>query len=117
MDLFDPTQLALTAGMHGASMRQQALSDNLANVDTPGYVRKDVDFQDTLRSALATGTDPENLQFSVQDDASAPVLADGNSVDIDRESAALAENALEYESLVQVARSRIDILQSAMGVG
>lgn len=116
MDIFDTTQLALTAGMHGASLRQQALSDNLANVDTPGYVRKDVDFQDALRSALQSGADPESVSFSIQPDASAPVRADGNSVDIDQESSDLAENTLTYESLAQVASSRIQILQSAMGV-
>lgn len=115
MDLFDTTELTLTAAMRGASMRQSALADNLANVDTPGYVRRDVDFQDALRSALAGGQSPDSVSFSVQQDASAPVRADGNSVDVDTESTALAENALDYEAMAQVATSRIEIIQSAIG--
>ena len=116
MDVFDTTELALTAGMRGSTLRQQALSDNIANVDTPGYVRKDVDFQDALRSALGSGANPDDVSFTMQSDNSAPVRADGNSVDIDQESSTLAENALDYESMAQVAASRIQIIQSAMGV-
>lgn len=144
MDLFDPTQLALTTAMRGATARQTALANNLANVDTPGYVRKDVDFHGALRAAMGTepgpgadfaagadfgpGTDfaagtvaaptagAPSLSFSAQDDAAAPMRVDGNTVDVDSESAKLAQNGLEYQSLAQVAAARIDILQSAMGV-
>ena len=40
---------------------------------------------------------------------------DGSGVDVDVESAKMAQNGLEYQALVQVARGRIDILESAMG--
>ena len=39
----------------GAAARQQAIAQNLANVDTPGYQRVDVDFHKTLRDAMASG--------------------------------------------------------------
>src|SRR5436305_11652536 len=102
--------------MRGADARQSALSGNLANVDTPGYLRKDVDFQDTLQAAVGAGTDPGNVAFTAQTDSSAPVREDGNSVDIDRENAELSENALDYDALARVASTRIDILKTAMGV-
>jgi flagellar basal-body rod protein FlgB len=54
------------------------------------------------------------VSFSVQTDQSA-TRVDGNGVDIDVESANLAENGLEYQALVQVARGRLDILDSAIG--
>ena len=44
MDLFDTTQTALERAMIGTGARQAALADNLANANTPGYQRKDVDF-------------------------------------------------------------------------
>ena len=47
--------------------------------------------------------------------ASAPMQPDGNSVDIDTESSKLAENGMDYESLVSVEKTRLEILQSAMG--
>ena len=116
MELFDTTQQALSAAIRGAGARHKALADNLANVATPGYRRKDVDFHDALRDAMTGGDDPKALEFSAESDASAPVRADGNSVDIDNESAAVAENALTYDALAQVASTRTAILKTAMGV-
>ena len=116
MELFDTTQLALGAAMRGSTARQAALSDNLANVATPGYVRKDVNFHDALAAAMSGGEDPQGMTFSATDDASAPVRADGNSVDIDAENSKLSQNALEYDALAKVMGTRIDILKTAMGV-
>lgn len=117
MNLFDTTDLTLQAAIRGSGLRQTALAQNLANANTPGYQRKDVDFESSLRAAMASGQNPDSLQFSVQTDASAPMQPDGNSVDIDTESSKLAENGLDYESLVSVAKGRLDILQSAIGGG
>jgi flagellar basal-body rod protein FlgB len=116
VDLFDPTQLALGAAMRGSTARNAALSDNLANVATPGYVRKDVDFHATLASAMSAGDNTDGIGFTAQNDTAAPVRADGNSVDVDAENSSLAENALEYDAVAKVAGTRIDILKSAMGV-
>jgi len=52
------------------------------------------------------------FQTTTQTDA---MRQDGNGIDVDVESAKMAQNGLEYQALVQVARGRIDILQSAMG--
>ena len=117
MELFDTTQLSLGAAMRGSGARQAALSDNLANVATPGYVRKDVNFHDALASAMQDDGDTRDMSFTAQNDASAPIRVDGNSVDVDAENSSLAENALEYDALSKVAGTRIDILKSAMGVG
>ena len=100
----------------GHAQRLVALAGNLANVDTPGYVRRDVDFHATLQGALGAGADPSSAGFTAEADTAAPVRADGNSVDVDAENSALAENALEYDALAKVSGTRIDILKSAMGV-
>src|SRR3954447_23212463 len=106
--LFDTTQAALKATIAGASQRQQALAANLANANTPGYQRVDVDFHSTLAAALGDGgTDAggrlEQAAFTPQVDASGATRADGSTVDIDSESAKIAENALEQQAAVQVA--------------
>jgi flagellar basal-body rod protein FlgB len=116
MSLFDSTQLALEAAMRGATLRQTLLTDNLANVNTPGYQRKDVDFHAELASAMETGSSMESVAFSPSTDASRTVRADGSGIDADQESAELAKNALEYQALVSVAGSRTSIIQTAMGV-
>ena len=117
MEIYDTTQLSLEKAIEGAAARQQAIAQNLANVDTPGYQRVDVDFHQTLANAMASGGESglSNVTFSPQRDATATVRADGSTVDPDVESAAQARNGLEYEALVQISKARIDILQSAMG--
>ena len=115
--LFDTTQLALERTIEGAATRQSALAANLANANTPGYQRRDADFQSALRSALAQGKDAvERSALTPVIDASAPLRADGSNVDVEREGAALARAGLEHEALVSVAGARHNILRAAIGV-
>jgi flagellar basal-body rod protein FlgB len=115
--LFDNTQLGLERAISGSSMRQEVLANNLANAETPGFKRSDVDFHTALAQAMQTGdaTSIESTSFSAQQE-NQTLRADGNGVDIDVESANMAKNGLEYEALVSVAKARIGILRSAMGV-
>jgi flagellar basal-body rod protein FlgB len=118
--LFDTTQGALEAAISGAAQRQQALAANLANANTPGYQRVDVDFHTSLASALGSedaGEALHSVKFATQVDSSGVTRADGSSVDVDAESAKLAANALEHQAAVQVAHARIGILKAAMGTG
>jgi flagellar basal-body rod protein FlgB len=118
--LFDTTQLALQGVISGAAKRHEALASNLANANTPGYQRVDVDFHGQLAAAMGRGTGAasalEGMSFAPKRDTSAgAVQADGSTVDAESESAKLAENALESQAAVQVAAARIAILKSAMG--
>ena len=115
MTLFDVTQNALEGAIRGAGMRQTALAANVANANTPGYQRKDVDFHGTLQAAMADGQ-VERVQFGATVDSAAPMQADGNTVDIDVENATLAQNGLEYEALVSVAAARNQIIKAAIGI-
>jgi flagellar basal-body rod protein FlgB len=99
--LFDTSMLALQQSISGASQRQQALAANIANASTPGYQRVDVDFHGALSAA---------------DKSIGPVAADGSGIDIDAESAKLAQNTLDQETAVSVLHTRMAILRSAMGV-
>jgi flagellar basal-body rod protein FlgB len=121
--LFDTTQIALERTIEGAATRQAALSGNLANANTPGYQRVDVDFHGTLQAALESGQSPTERRdalhaagFQTAADGTGAVRADGSTVDVDAESAKLAANALEHQAAVTIARARIDILGAAMGV-
>jgi flagellar basal-body rod protein FlgB len=116
VNLFDTTQLGLERAVAGAGMRQATLAGNIANANTPGYQRRDVDFHTTLSAAMDAGPGAvRQVAFNAETVRGGAMRADGNSVDIDVESASMASNALEYEALVSVARGRIDVLQSAMG--
>jgi flagellar basal-body rod protein FlgB len=117
MDLFDTTQLGLRKAISGAAQRQNVLADNVANANTPGYKPRDIDFHSALRSAFSAGRDAVQSAGPIQTTQTATTRADGSGVDIDVESAKLAQNALEYQTLLQVSKGRTDILKSAMGVG
>ncbi|HUR86062.1 MAG TPA: flagellar basal body rod protein FlgB [Solirubrobacteraceae bacterium] len=117
MNLFDTTQLGLERAVAASGMRQSTLAGNIANANTPGYKRRDVDFHGALSAAMQDGSGAvKQVEFEAQTVQGATMRADGNGVDIDVESATMASNALEYEALVAVARGRIDVLESAMGV-
>ncbi|KAB2319189.1 flagellar basal body rod protein FlgB [Betaproteobacteria bacterium SCN1] len=95
--------------------RQQVLASNIANADTPNYKARDFDFKSALTSALggqqAPGgttlatTAPGHLKGSaelstqsfLQYRQPAQGNVDGNTVDVDAERAAFAENAVQYE--------------------
>jgi flagellar basal-body rod protein FlgB len=117
MELFDTTQLGLERAISGAAQRQNALAANIANANTPGYQPKDVDFHSARRSACAAGAGARDVAATpFAETAQTGVMRpDGSGVDVDVEAAKLAQNGLEYQTLVQVARGRIDILESAMG--
>ena len=116
--LYDTTQVALERTVQGASLRNQALSANLANANTPGYQRVDVDFHSTLAQAMGEGKEAmHRAAFTTEADASVTTRADGSTVDVDSESAKLAANGLEHQTAVQIAGARLSILRTAMGVG
>jgi len=94
-------------------LRNECIADNLANDDTPGYKRKDVDFEDTLKKAMGSSnyksTDAkvsslknDDLSPHVYtDNAAYSYREDGNNVDEDTENTYLAENQIRYNGLIQ----------------
>jgi flagellar basal-body rod protein FlgB len=114
MTLIDTTQQALEAAMSGSMTRQTLLTNNLANVDTPGYQRQDVNFQGTLQSAIQSGQPLSQVAFTPYTQAGTSA-ANGNGISSQQESADLAENGLLYQTLTGVAASREQILISAIG--
>ena len=120
MGLFDLTDLVIQRSLQGASLRQTVLTNNLANADTPGFKASDVNFQSSLEAALAS-SDPTsavtNLSFTPQAAVGASVQADGNNVDMNQQMSALTENAVEYETLTEIEKTRLGTLQAAIGGG
>ena len=94
--------------------RNEVINNNIANVDTPGYKRKDVSFDDLLAIQLKhTGTtqvdldtrvaniDQKRLEGRIYTDSTAySYRIDGNNVDIDTENVELASNQIKYNGLV-----------------
>ena len=88
-----------------SAKRQQALSSNIANLDTPGYRSKDYDFRSELHSLEMTRTSEKHI--SIKDTSSARVIEvgtaeklNGNTVDIERELTEITKNGLEIVTLI-----------------
>ena len=118
MGLFDVTQTALEQALAGSALREKALANNLANANTPGFRRSDVDFQSALASALDTGSEVDQVEqvaFSSVPDSAGAQRADGNNVQVDAEMAKLNENSVTYQALVAVAKARLNLISIAIG--
>jgi flagellar basal-body rod protein FlgB len=116
--LFDVTQAALERALEGSALRQRLLANNLANANTVGFKRTDVDFQSALASALDRGEAEAQVSrtpFAPATDATSTVRADGNNVDVDAEMANLTENAVTYQALIAVAKARMRMIEIAIG--
>ena len=104
--------------------RNDILANNIANVDTPNFKRKDVQFETYLMSSLSGGDsldaniaemDLDELQPTTYvDQANLSYRLDGNNVDINTESAELAKNQLKYYTLLDSMSQEFSRLKSAM---
>jgi flagellar basal-body rod protein FlgB len=115
MELVDSTQQLLEAAMRGSWQRETALTNNIANADTPGYEPQEVNFESALQGAINGGESPTEVQFATitKPEEAGP---NGTGVSVDQESAKLAENGLDYQALTQVVGARDSIIRSAMGI-
>ena len=110
-------------------LRNEAISNNLANVDTPNYKRQDVSFEDELirnlnkvencaMAAKVYNMELSRIEHRVYTDAEAfSYRLDGNNVDVDRENVYMAQNQITYNSLMQCVKSEFQNLKTAMGNG
>ena len=107
-------------------LRNEAISNNIANVDTPGYKRQDVSFEthlaQQLRSSQYETMDEKvsGVQMSkitprvYTDDSGHSYRLDGNNVDIETENVYLAENQITYNALMESIQKEFDNLKSVM---
>ena len=107
-------------------LRNDAIANNIANVDTPGYKREDITFQEELSRALRFSDYDEmddkvkNLRTdqlearTYKDYTGYSYRLDGNNVDIETENTMLAKNQLMYEGLLNSISQEFENLQSVM---
>ena len=96
--------------------RQQLVVANMANVDTPGYHTKDIDFHSAMRHVMSTDGEGqlEPASFELQ---GLPERPDGNNVNIDREGLMLSQTQLQFQLGVQLVKSQFSQLLTAIKEG
>lgn len=99
-----------------AAYRQTLVASNLANVDTPGFRTQDIDFEGELRRALNSHLE-SNLPPRVFEVPELVERPDGNNVNLDRESLLLAQTQIQFRMGVELLRSEVKKIQTAINEG
>jgi flagellar basal-body rod protein FlgB len=115
MSSLDGIQTVLETAMRGAWQRQTLLTQNIANAETPGYQKQTLDFQSSLRAAIAGGEPLEGVAFQPEAQPQ-EASSNGNGVSIDQEAALLGENGLTYQTLTEMLGAHNETLRAAMGL-
>ncbi|HEX2996584.1 MAG TPA: flagellar basal body rod protein FlgB [Anaerolineales bacterium] len=117
---------AARVALDGLSLRQQAISRNLANIDTPGYQAKTVNFEETMKHLL--NRDPslplsitneahqvsaqQGMRFSLALRPGGSFRADQNNVDIDTEMTDMSETGIQYQAVSQAVSQKLLLLKT-----
>lgn len=93
--------------------RQKLVASNIANVDTPGFKTKDLDFQSEFQSlmqGMSSGPAPQEV-------SGLKVKNDGNNVSLDREARLLSENSIRFTAATNLIKGQFRMLKSAIKEG
>ena len=131
MNVNDKTLKALASAIKFREMRQEIISSNVANSETPGYKAKRLDFESALARALDVDGEMgmkaengqhydvgsggfDNLQPELINDPNGIVSEDGNTVDREAEMAKMTENKIMYDALVQLVNKKMGLMKYAV---
>lgn len=113
MKLFDKTLTTLERALDVRLARQNVLSGNLANANTPGYKPVDLDFGRAMAhlESAGEGASAASSVAALTTAAAASEGLDGNAVDLDRTMVDLAQNSLQYGASAKAAQKKLAILR------
>jgi flagellar basal-body rod protein FlgB len=103
--------------MDATALRQQVVTHNLANLNTPGYQKLDATFEDQFQKALSGTGDVSRaagIKARVVASDDAPTRTDGNNVDLDREVGELQRTALMFQTYTKLLEARLGMMRRAM---
>jgi flagellar basal-body rod protein FlgB len=111
--LDDVSITALHAALNGLATRQRAISDDIANVNTPFFRARQVSFEGDLKRALDDGDDPMSVTPQIAYSTEGGGLT-GNNVDLDAETVQGVDTQLRYELALRAAGDRFTLLRTAI---
>ncbi|HEY2461226.1 MAG TPA: hypothetical protein VGI16_10465 [Candidatus Acidoferrum sp.] len=111
-----PNMMLLERYLGVVTMRQTLVSTNVANVDTPGYQTRDVDFRGELMRAM-NGEETSTTSPFVMKVRGLVARPDGNNVSADREGMLLAEVQLQFKAATAVIRAEFNQISTAIREG
>lgn len=102
---------AMTSALDALSMRQRVIAHNIANVQTPGYQARRVDFENTLAAAVRQGSGSVAPSIGVSLE---PTREDGNNVNLDTEVISNTDTSLRYQLATRAVEGTFTSLRTAM---
>jgi len=113
--VIDSTGSVIYAALNGLAARQRVIANNVANVETPGFIAGRVSFEDSLKAAIADD-DPGGVSVSTRNSVD-PVNVNGNNVSLDNEVVSLTQTDLAYQLMIQAINQKFGLLRTAIGNG
>jgi len=107
----DSTMLTIGSALSGLSARQRTIADNVANINTPGFLAGRVDFETALRAAVADGS---GVASSTVARSLEPTREDGNNVNLESETLANIDSGMRYSLMLRAADHHFGILRTSM---
>ena len=129
--IFDPTMTYIEHGLTTSLRRQVVLQGNIANLDTPGFTPRDVDFDAAMKQALEPAqvglrkTSAQHIQAQSTELIEGAIYErpdtepglDGNAVDLDAQMARMSQNALLYRASTKLMSKKLALLRYAVTEG
>ena len=106
----------LEAGIRAEALRQKTIASNIANLETPGYRRVDVKFEELLDKALdSTGmADLSEIEPQLHQPKQTPVKSNGNDVSLETEVGQMVKNTLRHKAYVRVLNKKYRQIELAL---
>jgi flagellar basal-body rod protein FlgB len=115
MPIESVTQAALQSALDGLSLRQKTIAANIANVNTPGYQAKRVQFEEALGRSVSQGGGVQgagHVQATTQRSLE-PTRLDGNNVNLDTETLSNIDTVLRYQFATQAMNGQLTSVRAA----
>ena len=109
----DITPAALHASLSGLAKRSRVTADNIANVNTPGFLAGRVDFESSLKGALRNGDTPQ-VNGGTTMRSLEPTNTNGNNVQLDQETLIATETGLRYQLALNALDGKYNSLRTAL---
>ncbi|MBN1094827.1 flagellar biosynthesis protein FlgB [Blastococcus sp. TML/C7B] len=107
------TPAALHATLSGLAQRQRVTADNIANINTPGFLAGRVDFESALGGALRNGETPA-INGGTTARSLEPTNTNGNNVNLDAETLIATETGLRYQLALNALDGKYNTIRVAL---
>ena len=118
MSKTDSIMALIEAGIQAEGLRQKAIAHNVANLETPGYRRIDVKFEQLLAKCMDSSgkVDLDDIKPQIHRPKQTPVKSNGNDVNFEAEVGQMIKNALRHKAYIRLLNKKYDQIELAIDI-